>query len=267
MTTWRDNYLFRARVAQMFIVSIFLGLVYFQVDIDQKGTYDVNGALYIIITSSTLANMFTVLNSFPVQLAVFMREYGTGLYRLDTYYIATSVSEAPYFTCLTCCFLTITYWMMGLYMSFKAYLVAMGCLLMVANITVSLGYVIAALAGDVGVALALMPPLLVPFILFGGLFINTDNVPDYMVWLEYMSWFKWSWEAMMINQWQDIDEIECDKPNPRLCQFHTGEDALETYSLETDHYFWDFMAMLFIWVGFRIISFVVFFIKAKRSKG
>ena len=34
-----------------------------------------------------------------------------------------------------------------------------------------------------------------------------SSVPDYFIWLEYLSWFKYSNELLAINQWQNIDEI------------------------------------------------------------
>lgn len=33
------------------------------------------------------------------------------------------------------------------------------------------------------------------------------SVPDYFIWLEYLSWFKYSNELLAINQWQNIKEI------------------------------------------------------------
>lgn len=48
---------------------------------------------------------------------------------------------------------------------------------------------ISSLAGSLPVALALGPPMLVPLMLFGGLFLNSGSVPVYLLWLKYLSWF------------------------------------------------------------------------------
>ena len=38
-------------------------------------------------------------------------------------------------------------------------------------------------------ALAMGPPLIIPFLLFGGFFLKNGSVPVYFQWLRYLSWF------------------------------------------------------------------------------
>lgn len=38
-----------------------LGLIYFDLDIDQKGVTDINGAIFIVVTMVSMTNMFPVL--------------------------------------------------------------------------------------------------------------------------------------------------------------------------------------------------------------
>lgn len=37
-------------------------------------------------------------------------------------------------------------------------------------------------------------------------------MPDWLVWIQYISWFYYGNEALTINQWKDVgeDEITCD---------------------------------------------------------
>lgn len=64
-------------------------------------------------------------------------------------------------------------------------------------------------------ALSIGPPLIIPFLLFGGFFLNSGSVPSYFKWLSYLSWFRYGNEAMLINQWGDVGpgEIECNRLN------------------------------------------------------
>ena len=34
-----------------------------------------------------------------------------------------------------------------------------------------------------------------------------SSIPIYFKWLEYLSWFKYSNECMVVNQWKDVDYI------------------------------------------------------------
>lgn len=52
----------------------------------------------------------------------------------------------------------------------------------------------------VTVANIVAPITLVLLMLFGGFFINSANVPVYLIWLQYLSFFKYAFEALVINE-------------------------------------------------------------------
>ena len=54
-------------------------------------------------------------------------------------------------------------------------------------------------------ALALASPIMVPLLLFGGLFLKIDTIPDYFAWLSYISWFMYGNEAISISQWSGVE--------------------------------------------------------------
>lgn len=41
------------------------------------------------------------------------------------------------------------------------------------------------------VAMALIPVVIIPLMVLGGFFVNSDNIPVYLKWIEYISMFKW----------------------------------------------------------------------------
>lgn len=79
-------------------------------------------------------------------------------------------------------------------------------------------------------ALAIGPPILIPFLMFGGFFLNIDSIPVYLHWLAYLSWFKYGNEALMINQWRNVT-IDCSMAGNATCPAN-GAVVLETYSFE-----------------------------------
>lgn len=64
-------------------------------------------------------------------------------------------------------------------------------------------------------ALSVGPPIIIPFLLFGGFFLNSGSVPKYFEWLSYISWFRYGNEGLLINQWKDVGdgEIACLREN------------------------------------------------------
>ncbi|BFY98583.1 hypothetical protein BsWGS_01622 [Bradybaena similaris] len=274
ISVFRDVLLFRIRILQALVLGMVLGLVYLQVTIDQKGVMNINGAIFLLITNTTFSNMFGVINSFPHELAIFLREYGTGLYRADVYYFTKSIAELPLFCLISILYTTITYWMIGLYASWDAYLIATAVLVLTANVTVSLGYLLSTMCASVTLALAIAPPILIPLMLFGGLFVNNGNIPVYFIWLRALSWFKYANEVLMVNQWQNIHNISCplqesNEENANKgeeCMYKTGEDVLAYTSFDKDNVVLDIGLLVALTVGFRLLSLIFLIVRARRSK-
>ncbi|XP_014789491.2 protein white [Octopus bimaculoides] len=117
------------------------------------------------------------------------------------------------------------------------------------------------MAGTVQTALALAPPLLAPLMLFGGLFLNTGSIPDYFIWLKYISWFSYSVEVITVNQWENVQNITCKKYEP--CKFSTGEDVIKFLNFSEENYKLDFIMMAVLFVGFRLVGYFCLLLRAR----
>ncbi|ESP04310.1 hypothetical protein LOTGIDRAFT_237415 [Lottia gigantea] len=272
----RDVFLFRVRVAQTMIVGVILGLIYLQQDYNQTGVMNINGAMFLFITNMSFTSMFAVVNTFPIEVAIFLREYGSGLYRVDIYYICKSLAELPSFILLPVLFSAVVYWMVGLYSSAEAFLICTGYLILVALTAMSFGYLISTLTKSVNVALAIAPPILIPFMLFGGFFLNNSSVPDYFIWLEYISWFKYANEMISVNQWKRVGKIDCPIPSNSSmpingtdpnsgCLFPDGASVLQYLNFSDDHFVKDISWLVGLLVAFRLLSFLLLLFRARRS--
>ena len=86
------------------------------------------------------------------------------------------------------------------------------------------------MAPSLNIALAVGPTLIIPLMLFGGLFLNNSTIPVYLEWLKYLSWFMYSNEALLINQWEGVEDIKykCQPPAPENCTISvTGDFVLD----------------------------------------
>ncbi|XP_060597874.1 protein white-like [Ruditapes philippinarum] len=275
-TVIREPMVTRVRIAQTVVIAVVLGLIYLRLELSQTGVQDINGVLFLLLMNMTFSNVFGVLNSFPLETPIFFREYATGLYGADVYFLCKSFAELPTFIVIPLVFCAITYWMVGLYSTFMAFLVFTGILVLVANISVSFGYIVSTSANSVTTALAIAPPLMIPLIMFGGFFLNKDSVPVYFIWLEYLSWFKYSNEMIAINQWENVDSIPCANRNTSAtpgvtqkqsnkCLFDNGEDVIDYLNFDKDNIWTDLYVLISMMIAYRIIAFLILLIKARLS--
>ena len=127
-------------------------------------------------------------------------------------------------------------------------------LIILSSCATGLGYMVACLAGKPEIAGIVGPVVILPFLLFGGLFLNSDSAPSYFIWLQYLSPVKYGYEAMMVTFWETVDTIEC--PPTGDCQYPTGESVLKSFSFQDVSISLNIFILLALNLGFRTVAFL-----------
>ncbi|XP_048753747.2 protein white-like isoform X2 [Ostrea edulis] len=260
----RDPLIVRIKFVQTIFFAVILGLIYLKTDddYDQDDIMNINGVIFVIITNLSFTNIFSVLNVFPLEVPIFLREYGTGLYGVGVYYLSKTFVEIPFLIAMPVIFMSILYWMSGLNHDGSVFLIATGIAILVSNTAASFGYVVSTAAPSVTAALAIAPALMIPFLLFGGFFLNSGSTPVYLIWLKYLSWFSYGNEMMVLNQWDGVTNITCSSNTRCISQ---GDTVIDSLSFDKDNFYLDLGLIFALLVGFRLISFITLYIRAKRS--
>ncbi|KAL5006506.1 hypothetical protein ScPMuIL_015312 [Solemya velum] len=274
----RDPSYMRFRCIQIHVVSILFGLIYFQQKYNQEGIMNINGCMFLLILIISFNSVLTILDVFPSELQIFLREFGLDLYRVETYFLSKTISDLPYCILIPFTVTTIIYWMAGFRQDAESYLIAAGVAILVANAAVSLGYMISSLARNTGLALSMSAPVMMPLVLFGGPFLNNGTIRVYFVWLEYLSWYRYAYELLVINQWEGITSLECDIPVPIANQslltvsgsfgsrcFKDGDEIIQYFHYDKAQIRRNIGLLFTLIVGFRILALLFLWIRTRRS--
>ena len=99
---------------------------------------------------------FGVILTLPVELPVFLREHGQGLYRVSTYFLGRTLAELPFQIVFPFLYATIVFYLIdlpsvssGTYWTFTAFVT------LLSNTAISLGYLLSALASNGMIAIGL----------------------------------------------------------------------------------------------------------------
>lgn len=262
----REPFVSTLRIAQAIVIALIAGLVYLDQDLNQAGVTNMNGAMFFCITTLSFNSITGSLFVFPAELPVFLKEHKLGMYRTDVYFICKTLAELPWYILSSFLFATIVYFMTDFGVDAAKFFVFAGILQLITQCSLSFGYFVSAIAPTVQVATSIGPPLMMPFLLFGGFFVKDESIPDYFIWLKFLSWFKYAFECLQINQWDDIDSISCEfKGNKTIC-LTTGANVLARNGYEPDN-MWPNVGILFaLLIGFRIIAFLFVLLRAYRAK-
>ncbi|KAF1785498.1 P-loop containing nucleoside triphosphate hydrolase [Phytophthora cactorum] len=246
----RDRLGFRAAIFQTLFISLIVGLIYLQLELDQKGIQNFTGGFFFLIVNQTFGSANPVFVSVPMELPIIIREYRAGLYHLFSWYLSKNVSEIPMQILLPIVFFVPAYFLIGI-----------GT---VNSCAVGLGYMVSCLVRRIDIAPIIGMIIILPFLLFGGLLINSDDCPKYFVWIQYVSPIKYGFEAIMKIFWEQVPKIACDEAIEN-CTAHTGADVLKNYSLQSRTALGDGFILLAINVGFRTIGFVGLWLNLRKE--
>lgn len=195
-----------------------------------------------------------------------MREARSRLYRCDTYFLGKTIAELPLFLVVPFVFTAIAYPMIGLRPGLIHFFVAMALVTLVANVSTSFGYLISCASSSTSMALSVGPPVTIPFLLFGGFFLNSGSVPVYFKWLSYFSWFRYANEGLLINQWADVQpgEITCTSTNTTCPS--SGKVILETLNFSENNLPFDYLGLIALILIFRISAYMALRWRASRKE-
>ena len=278
----REPKIVKVRVLQTIFTAVLIGIIYFGQEVNQDGIVNINGVLFFFITNLTFSNVFAVINVFCVELPLFLREHHNGMYRTDVYFLTKQMAELPVFIFLPLLLICISYFLIQLNPGIERFLVTIGILELLTQTVISYGYFMSCICSSLPVALSIASPIILPLFLFGGLFLKNGTIPFWMDWIKYLSWFLYSYEALLINQWSGITNISCmDVTNTTMEQdnsstasnntlsehcLRTGLEVLEELNFQEDNFFFDIMMLVVLTVGLRVLAFLALLVKTLRVK-
>uniref|UniRef100_A0A8R1I3F8 ABC transporter domain-containing protein n=1 Tax=Caenorhabditis japonica TaxID=281687 RepID=A0A8R1I3F8_CAEJA len=206
-TTIRDPLLLRVRFAQIVATAILVGIVNWRTELTGPTIQNLEGVMYNCARDMTFLFYFPSVNVITSELPIFMREHKSNIYSVEAYFLAKSLAELPQYTALPVIYASIVYWMSGLFASALSFLVFVCVCVALTWVAVSVAYVGACIFGDEGLVVTFMPMFVLPMLVFGGFYINANNIPVYFRHISHISWFKHGFEALEANQWDQIDAI------------------------------------------------------------
>lgn len=267
LNVMRDRMLTISRAIQSIVMALVVGLIYLKMPFDQNSVINRRGVLFFMMLNTNMGTLFTSLIVFlSEEKGVFLRERASKTYRVSSYYLSKSIAEFPNVIIFTCLFGAISYWMCNLNPAVDRFFMFLFIMIVSNLASQSLGMLLACIAPTSDVALALAPILTTILMLFAGLYLNISSIPNYLIWIYYISMFHYAYEALILNEFQGVT-FSCPE-EPQICAYPTGDafiqDMAMTGKMAT---IWINIAMLFALIlVMRILTYIVLRF-AQKPKG
>ena len=135
--------------------------------------------------------------------AIFIREQSSKTYSPLAFYTAKLCFDIPFDQIIMIIMAFLLYLAIGLRLDTADHIFFFVFVLYLLDLTTrGWGNLLLISLPNVEASSAATPFVVILQLLFAGLFINYDSIPNYLIWLEYMSMFKYSWSACLYNEFE-----------------------------------------------------------------
>lgn len=202
---FRDKKSFVARMIVVIFLNILYSLIFLNRGDTTKSDYSIEGH-FGSIANMAMSAMFSavqpIILTFPIERPVFLREYSSGLYSIIPYVISKTLMEMTLNFIFTFLMMFITYWIIDLNGNFFILVLIFWLQGIVGS---SLALFLGSISSNVKTAVQMTPLLLVPQILFAGVFLRIELIPSWLRWAQYLCFLKYTINLLALEEFNDLN--------------------------------------------------------------
>lgn len=263
---FRTKQLFATRILQALVAGFILGSIFMNVD-DNLGKIALQTRLGFFAFSLTflLSSMVEGLPIFLQERKIFMRETSRGAYRVSSYVIANTIVFLPFLLMVGLLFTIPVYWLVGLRPQIDGFLYFALVVWLVVLMSNSFTACFSVLVPNFIMGTSVIAGLMGSFFLFSGYFIAKDSIPQYWIFMHYLSLFKYPFECFLINEYGGEAGKKCIEVEASgECKMF-GNGILAKQQLKESQKWSNLAVMACFIFGYRVLCYVILWVRCYRS--
>ncbi|KAF9898012.1 hypothetical protein BX616_004610 [Lobosporangium transversale] len=196
----RDRSLLVLHLGVSIVLGLFIGGLYFQVPMSLAGFQNRAGSLFFMLALLGFSSI-SALGAFTETRILFIKERSNGYYPPLPFIISTLLFDLVPLRIVPSLFMgSISYFMIGLTADVATFFKFLLILVLFNVATAMFCLVIAAGVRTTGAASLASSIVILFMMLFGGFMINSGKIPAALTWIQYLSMFKFGFEALAVNE-------------------------------------------------------------------
>ncbi|KAJ3639296.1 hypothetical protein Zmor_002661 [Zophobas morio] len=211
---------------ELVMVSFFYSKISFT---DRESAQNIEGFIAFIGSEFTFTNMYSVINVFPSEVEVFIRE--KTLYSSCAYFISKILSVIPLSLLSTMLYMTILFTIIKFLNGFYLWVQMTYLTFLVSMAASALGLAFSATFSTVDHIDLYLGPLEFLLLLLSGLMVKLDVIPVALRWLKYLSPFYYAFDSLSNLLWKDVTNIGNCAGNETIPCYSNGTEVLRNYGI------------------------------------
>jgi ABC-type multidrug transport system permease subunit len=255
----RSKRLILAQIMTTVVSAVLIGTAFLQIGSDQNSVTRRQPVMFFCAVNQGVFGALLVINSFPSERVLVLRERAAGTYCVSAYLMATSIATSLQHIIAPILFSCIVYWLVGLQADAAKFFGFMVCMILCTLASTSMAFAISTICRTTTFSLTVLPFVLEIFRLFGGYFLSPANLPAYFSWLDALSVNKYTYVGVALNELNGL-HLHCTPAqltkNGTTCPITSGQYTINQLGLNKLSYGVCVIALAVMIVGYRFIAYL-----------
>eukprot|EP00026_Physarum_polycephalum_P005293 Phypoly_transcript_05325.p1 GENE.Phypoly_transcript_05325~~Phypoly_transcript_05325.p1 ORF type:complete len:643 (+),score=84.35 Phypoly_transcript_05325:233-1930(+) len=232
--TLRNRKVWISQAILTIVCAVLIGTVFLQIGNGQSSTTRRQPVLFFCVINQGVFGALMVINMFPSERKIVLRERAAGTYKSSAYFMAKIAADTTLQIFLPILFSCIVYWLVGLQHDAGKFFIFTAFMILCSLTATSIALCVSAVCRTIPMAVAVLPMTLEVSRLFGGFFLSPANLPHYFVWLDALSYAKYTYVGISLNELHGL-AITCTPAQLNakgVCPISSGEQTIESLGLD-----------------------------------
>uniref|UniRef100_A0A182MEC7 ABC transporter domain-containing protein n=1 Tax=Anopheles culicifacies TaxID=139723 RepID=A0A182MEC7_9DIPT len=235
------------------LFGLTIGIVFYNVGNDASKVLSNISLLIAFLMFIIFANAMTVILTYPLEMAVFVREHKSNYYSVSAYYFSKLVADFPWMLSGVTAFQLLMYYLSGQLNETDRIIMFWGICALFGWLSQVYG-LIAGCLFPIEVSPFIVPASIIPALLFSGFFIRYNELFDSLKPLTLISYFRYGFEGLVQATYgHNRTELGCEEI---FCYYRKTSKILEALHMEPDRYWTDVLGLAIWIVGLHIILYL-----------
>ncbi|KAJ3207202.1 hypothetical protein HDU67_007611 [Dinochytrium kinnereticum] len=222
------------QVVQSIIMGVLIGAAFLQIGNGQSSMVRRMPVLFFCVINQGIFGALVMINSFPSERLLVLRERAAGTYRVSAYFLAKNLSEAAVQLISPIVFSVIVYPLVGMQGDVTKFFIFLAFMILCSTAANSVALLISAICRTTTLSITVLPMVLEVARLFGGFFLSPANTPNYFVFLDAISYVKYTYVGIALNELQGLTLTCTDDQRTAngACPMVSGQEKISELGLD-----------------------------------
>lgn len=227
---YRKRNMLYTSILQTAIMGVFVGTTWFNIGTSPASASKREPVLFFCTINQGIFGALTIINSFPSERTLTLRERAAGSYFVSAYFVAKSMAESIFQLLIPIIFSCTVYFLVGFAPTASQFFVFLGFMCLCNFAAVSLAMMVSAVFRTTDMAVIILPMALEISRLYGGFFVSPGAMPSYYKWLQALSYCNYTYVAVSLNELTGL-VLSCTPAQIASGTVCTGEQTIDSLDL------------------------------------